>query len=366
MRSATFFLASSLLLLNAGPVLNAGPAAADVLVHQPHDFNDYVVSTEEGYGGGQVGDDYVAHEHVRIESATFWMVAKWPVLPVEWSFDIYEHSTNSYYREGPAFIPSHTVIGPAEIIDLGQWNDEPDRHLIEITFENVNIDLPPDKWWISPEGWTTDQNLMLSYWGTANQGVRNWDEAWTKWEPFNWPGWAPLSYTEVIAPSDYAMRIEGRVIYPLELLRMRHHGIALGGNFDSLLEPDDDNLRLASLEHADAHQTALTILGESSLTEFDTIEVTLETSANTEGVDASVYLRDFNENTWVKVGEYEPSLEDESQTIVVDLDNPARFFRPGNVNAQEGAFHLRLASTYDAAHTYRVDHVYVESQPPLN
>lgn len=196
-----------------GIVLGASamPASSGMLLDQPHDYLDYQYSYDDG-GGLQVGDDYVIASPVLLQSATFWMVSEWPVLPFLWSFDIYEHSTNDIYGEGPAFLPSHRAIGASTITDLGQWNDEPDRHLFEVTFENLNIVLEPGTWWISPEGWVTDSNETKTYWGTANGGVKNWDEGWVKWEPFNYPGWRPLSYTGTIDPSDYAMRLEGLVI----------------------------------------------------------------------------------------------------------------------------------------------------------
>src|SRR5690606_933687 len=152
-----------------------------------------------------------------IESATFWMVASWAALPLDWAMAVHRSTDESSFWE---FSPEYPWIfertGPSSVADLGTWNDEDHLHLYEVRFDDLNLSLDPamserGTYWFSSFGHISHPNEMTSQWGTAGNGDLNGDGAWWKTMPWTVPGWRPLLLQDD-SRTDMAMRIEGHYI----------------------------------------------------------------------------------------------------------------------------------------------------------
>lgn len=192
--------------------------SADVLLNQPHDGLNDILSFWHPVAGFQTGDDYTPARPTRVTSVTFWMIATWPNVPHNWSFAVHRSNEGEHpLGFAPVYPWFHFQTGPSSVTDLGDWAGRAGTHLFEVRFDDVNLLLDPadsvqGTFWFSPGGWTQNTNITKSWWMTAGNGVINGNETWGKQYPiFQYPGWLPISFYGD-PPSDYAMRIEGVVI----------------------------------------------------------------------------------------------------------------------------------------------------------
>ena len=209
------------------------PVSADVLLDQPHDFR-YGPRSEWLWNhiSPQRGDDYQPAGRVIVESVTFWMVATWAHAPDDWAFSVHRSTDESSFWEfAPEYPWFFERTGPSEVVDLGRWNDEADRHLYEVRFDDLDLSLDPADtekgvFWFSAFGHITNANTQFAGWGTSGNGDINGWYAWWKTMPWIAPGWAGFTLPDG-SFTDLAMRIEGTpvpvpgAVIPFAMLALR-------------------------------------------------------------------------------------------------------------------------------------------------
>lgn len=131
-------------------------------------------------------------------------------------------------------------------------------------------------------------------------------------------------------------------------------GSVVGGNLNSVLQSDNDRLRVASEFAWGAwHITSTVYKGTSPFGSASEMNLTFEVSADIEqGVRASLW--DYNAGTWVTIVSIVASPTD--QTVTVSANNPNRF-----IQNSDGEVKVRVRSTtMESEHEIRVDHLAVE------
>lgn len=224
-------------------MLMAVGAQADVLLHQPHDFR-YAPRSEWQWNllSPQRGDDFKPSGPVIVESVTFWMVATWAQPPHNWAFAVHRSTDDHQYLD---FAPEYPWIyertGPSDLINHGPWKNDPELHLFEVRFDEVNLYLDPAEtlkgtYWFSAFGHIMDRNLQYAGWGSSGNGTYTGEFAWWKTIPWTHPGWRGYSFPDG-SRSDLAMRIEGTYIpapgavipfFALLALRQRRRRSSIG------------------------------------------------------------------------------------------------------------------------------------------